>query len=86
MDAIEIKLYALIGNPSSRTKRMLEKIIGQWAIILIDLIDIGSTCNFLDSSILEALRLLVTSKKGFEVRLANRDVITTRVLVFMFKS
>ena len=75
MDAIEIKLYALIGNPSSRTKRMLEKIIGQWAIILID---IGSTCNFLDSSILEALRLLVTSKKGFEVRLANRDVITTK--------
>ena len=54
---------------------MLEKIKGQWAIILID---IGSTHNFLDSSILEALRLSVTSKKGFEVRLANRDVITTK--------
>ena len=74
MNAIEIKLYALIGNPSSITKRMLEKIKGQWAIILID---IGSTHNFLDSSILEALRLSVTSKKGFEVRLANRDVIMT---------
>ena len=72
MNAIEIKLYALIGNPSSSTKRMLEKIKGQWAIILID---IGSTHNFLESSILEALRLSVTSKKGLEVKLANMVVI-----------
>ena len=75
MDAIEIKLYALIGNPSSITKRMLEKIKGQWAIILID---ICSTHNFLESSILEALRLSVTSKKGSEVKLANMVVIMTK--------
>ena len=75
MDAIEIKLYALIGNPSSITKRMLEKIKGQWAIILID---IGSTHNFLELSILEALRLSVTSKKGSEVKLANMVVIMTK--------
>ena len=75
MDAIEIKLDALIGNPSSRTKRMLEKIKGQWAIILIV---IGSTHNFLESSILEALRLSVTSKKGLEVKLANMVVIMTK--------
>ena len=75
MDAIEFKLYALIGNPSSRTKSVLEKFKGQWAIIHID---IGSTHNFLDSSILEVLKLSITSKKGFEVRLANRDVIMTK--------
>ena len=72
MNAIEIKLYALIGNPSSSTKRMLEKSKGQWAIILID---IGSTHNFIESSILVALRLSVTSKKGLEVKLANMVVI-----------
>ena len=75
MNAIEIKLYALIGNPSSSTKRMLEKIKGQLAI---NLIDIGSTHNFLESSILEALRLSVTSKKGLEVKLANMVVIMTK--------
>ena len=75
MNAIEIKLYALIGNPSSSTKRMLEKIKGQWAIILVD---IGSTHNFLESSILEALRLSVTSKKGLEVKLVNMVVIMTK--------
>ena len=72
MNAIEIKLYALIGNPSSSTKRMLEKSKGQWAIILIV---IGRTHNFLESSILEALRLSLTSKKGLEVKLANMVVI-----------
>ena len=54
---------------------MLEKIKGQWAIILID---IGSTHNFLESSILEALRLSVTSKKGPEVKLAKMVVIMTK--------
>lgn len=71
----EFTLYALIGQSSPETMKVFARINNHWVFILIDT---GSTHNFLDSSLLEALKLPMSSRTGFAIKVANGDVIMTQ--------
>ena len=75
MAEAEITLYALLGSPSLGTKRIKGKINGHW---LIDLIDTGSTHNFLDATTISILRLSIDPTVTFEVKVANGATIKTK--------
>ena len=68
-------LYALLGSPSLGTKRIKVKINGHW---LIDLINTGSTHNFLDAATISILRLSIDPTVTFEVKVANGATIKTK--------
>lgn len=74
---MEITLYALVGTPTSGSMRLKGKINGHWVIILIET---GSNQNFVDSSVILILQLLVTSTERFEVKVANGEALVTESL------
>ena len=71
----EITLYALLGSPSPGTMRVLGRINHQELIILIDK---GSTHNFLDTSMWILLKLPLSIKDSFDVKIAGRVVLKTK--------
>ena len=71
----EITLYALLGCPSPGTMRVLVRINHQELVILIDT---GSTHNFLDTSIWMLLKLPMSIKDSFEVKIANGTMVKTK--------
>ena len=71
----EITLYALLGSPSPGTMRVLGRINHQELIILIDK---GSTHNFLDTSMWILLKLPLSIKDSFDVKIAGGAVLKTK--------
>lgn len=71
----EITLYALLGSPSLGTTRVLKRINHQELVILIDT---SSTHNFLDTSIWVLLKLPISIKDSFEVKIANGVMVQTK--------
>ena len=74
LDQADITLYALLGNPSPGTMRVLGQIKGHWVVILLDT---GSSHNFLDAILVKTLQLAVDTTRILEVKVANRDLIRT---------
>nr|POF11672.1 hypothetical protein CFP56_62248 [Quercus suber] len=77
----EITLYALLGNPSPGTMRVLGKINHQELVILIDT---SSTHNFLDTSIWMLLKLPIAIEDSFEVKVTNGALVQTRGACYWF--
>ena len=75
LDQADITLYALLGNPSPRTMRVLGQINGHWVVILLDT---GSSHNFLDFVLVRTLQLAMDTTRILEVRVANGDLIRTK--------
>lgn len=71
----KITLYALLGNPSPGTMRILGRIKHKEVVILIDS---GSTHNFLDVYTWSALALPLSIGNTFEVKVANGAIPKTR--------
>ena len=71
----EITLYALLGNLSPGTIRVLGRINHQELVVLIDA---GSTHNFLDTSIWMLLKLAIAVEDSFEVKVANGALVQTK--------
>ena len=71
----EITLYALLGSPSLGTMRVLRRINHQGLVILIDM---GSTHNFLDTSIWMLLKLPIFVEEIFEVKIAKGALVQTK--------
>ena len=71
----EITLYALLGNPSLGTMRVLGRINHQELVVLIDT---SSTHNFLDTSIWMLLKLPRFIEDSFEVKIANGTMVQTK--------
>ena len=72
---MEITLYALTGTPTPSTMRVKRKVNGNGLVILID---IGSTHNFVDASLVSGLQLMVDISKVLEVKVANGSVVKTQ--------
>lgn len=71
----EITLYALLGSPSLGIMRVFGRINHRELVILIDT---GSTHNFLDTSIWMMLKLPLSTKDSFEVKIANGTMVQTK--------
>ena len=67
-----ITLYALSGTPTVGTMRVMGKVKHKSVVILIDL---GSTHNFVDSSLFSQLHIHVDSTQILEVKVANGEVL-----------
>ena len=74
-EEVEITLYALIGTPTPGTMRVKGKINGSRLVILIN---IGSTHNFIDASLVNSLQLKVDVSKVLEVKVANGSIVKTQ--------
>jgi hypothetical protein len=68
----EISLHAITGSSHPKTMRIIGTIGGKRVIILIDS---GSTHNFLDSSVVQSSRLLVSKESRVRVQVANGEQI-----------
>lgn len=69
----EIFLHSLTRSINTKTMRVLGKIGGQQEVILIDL---GSTHNFLDRSIVKRAQLKAKKEDDIRVILANMVLLT----------
>ena len=65
-------MYALIGTPTPGTMRVKGKINGSGLVILVD---ISSTHNFVDASLVSSLQLRVDVTKISEVKVANGSIV-----------
>ena len=74
-EEVEITLYALIGTPTPGTMKVKGKINGSRLVILIN---IGSTHNFIDASLVNSLQLRVDVSKVLEVKVANGSIVKTQ--------
>ncbi|XP_075633404.1 uncharacterized protein LOC142605861 [Castanea sativa] len=74
-ESAEITLYALSGNPTSGTMRVMGRIKHRFFVILIDS---GSTHNFIDVALVSHLHINVDTSQVLEVKVANGDLIKTQ--------
>ena len=72
-----ITLYTLSGTPTSSSMRVIGKVKHKSMVILIDL---GSTHNFVDTSLFSQLHIHVDSTQILEVKVANGEVLRTHGL------
>lgn len=72
LEESEISLNAISGTPSTNTRRIVEAIFGHKLVVLVDL---GSTHNFLHSSIAQRANLPLDTSKKLWVRISNGDLI-----------
>ena len=70
----EITLYALSGTPTSGTIKVIGRIKQKFFVILIDL---GSTHNFIDATLVSHLHIPVDISQILEVKVTNGKVIRT---------
>ena len=70
----EITLYALSGTPTLSTLRVIGRIKQKFFVILIDL---GSTHNFIDATLVSHLHIPMDTSQILEVKVANGEVIRT---------
>ena len=74
-EEVEITLYTFTRTPTPGTMRVRGKVHGSGLVILID---IGSTHNFVDASLVSGLQLMVNISKVLEVKVANGSVVKTQ--------
>ena len=72
-------MYALIGTPTPGTMRVKGKINGSGLVILVD---ISSTHNFVDASLVSSLQLRVDVIKISEVKVANGSIVKAQVSIY----
>ena len=68
-------MYALTRTPTLGTMRVMGKVNGS---VLVILVDIGSTHNFVDASLVSSLQLRVDVTKILEVKVANGSIVKTQ--------
>ena len=73
-EEVEITLYTLTRTLTPGSMRVRGKVHGSGLVILID---IGSTHNFVDASLVSGLQLRIDVSKVLEVKVANGGVVKT---------
>lgn len=71
---LEISFNAITNTPNPKTIRLRGRIGDKMVIILVDL---GSTHNFLDHSIAKKAKLSVESTRRLTVKVANRVAVSS---------
>lgn len=69
-----ISIHALSGSPNPRTMRLIGRVLGCVVVILIDM---GSTHNFMDPSIAKKIQLMVQPIDGLTLKIANRAALNS---------
>ena len=77
VEEVGITLYALSGTPTSGTMRVIGRIMHKSLVVLIDL---GSTHNFVDTSLFSQLHIPVDTSQVLGVKVANGEVLRTQGL------
>lgn len=71
-DNPDISLHAILGSSNPKTIRVVAKI---GAVKVVVLIDMGSTHNFLDSEVLQKIKLRVDKATKVHVKVANGELV-----------
>lgn len=69
-----ISLNAIVGTPNLKTMH-IQRVINKRKVIV--LIDIGSTHNFLDMTLIQNCKLVFQKNMPIQVRVANGEVLTS---------